>query len=120
MATIQELLTQFSTDLAADVEAIRAALKEKGVEADTTLLSGLAEKIGSIPISYTGTITINYPTAWNSGYIFYKKKGVTGEAQRVICNGSGKATVTVTEPGTYTITNSHQEEDSTEVVFSAS
>lgn len=120
MATIQELISQFSTDLESDVKAIRTALSGKGVSGTTDLkLSGVAEKIKGIKINYTGSIVINYPTAWNSGYIFYKKKGVTGEASRVVCNGSGKATVTVTEPGTYVVTNSHQEEDSTEVVFSA-
>lgn len=119
MATTQELITQFSTDLGNDIKAIREALKQKGVTADDTLLSGLAEKIESIPINYTGTITINYPTAWMSGYIWYKKKGVSGAAQSIICNGSGKATITVNEPGTYVITNSHQEEDNFEVVFNA-
>lgn len=114
-----ELVSQFCTDLEADVLAIRQALKAKGVEADDTLLSGIAEKIESIPISYTGTITITYPTAWMSGYIWYKKKGVSGAAQSIVCNGSGKATITVTEPGTYVITNSHQEEDNFEVEFNA-
>lgn len=120
MAESQELITQFGNDLESDILAIRQALKAKGVTADDTLLSGIAEKINSIPISYTGSITVNYPTAWNSGYIYYKKKGVSGAAKSIVCNGSGKATVTVNEPGTYVITNSHQAEDSTEVVFSAS
>lgn len=120
MATNQELLTQFDTDLGNDVKAIRTALSNKGVSGtDSLKLSGVADKINSIPISYTGTITVNYPTAWNSGYIYYKKSGVTGAAKSIVCNGSGKATITVTEPGSYVITNSHQSSDSTTVTFTA-
>lgn len=116
---ISDLLNQFSTDLAADITAIRSALKSKGVDAETAKLTEIADKITSIPKTYTGTISITYPTAWMSGYIWYKKKGVSGAANSIVCNGSGKATITVTEPGTYVVTNSHQEEDNFEVTFNA-
>lgn len=118
--SIDELLTQFSTDLGTDVEAIRTALKSKGVsDTDNLLLSGVADKINEIPQKYTGTITVNYPTSWVSGYIYYKKKGVSGAAKSIVCNGSGKATITVDEPGTYQITNSRQSSDLSEVTFNA-
>ena len=111
----QEQLSSFKTDLEADVKAIRTALSNKGVSATSTVLSGVASKINSITLTYSGTITVNYPTSWSGGYIYCQRSG--GTKQSVATNGSGRATFNITQSGTYTITNSHQSQDSTTVTL---
>lgn len=113
MATTQELITQFDTDLGNDVTAMRTALSGKGVSATDTKLSGIAAKINAIVINtttkYTGTVNVTYPTSWTSGTI-------TCGSYSANCNGSGRATITVTQPGSYTVRNSHTS-DSYNVTF---